>query len=243
MPNSDTVMLTGTAIVTGGGSGIGRATGLALARAGMQVLMAGRRRNMLEAVVAQQPGLTAMPCDITVEEDVDALARQAMGGLDILVHSAAVYSTSGFSTWPGPAWDATLDSNLRAPLRISAACLPGLQRRGGLVVFVNSTAGLGGTRAPGLYAMTKAGLRAAVDAFRQEVNPLGIRVLSIYPGRTDTPMQQEVLAAENRDASSVSMLQAEDVAAMILATATLPRSAEVTEITIRPASSPKQAGR
>lgn len=243
MLGSEPKPLTGVALVTGAGSGIGRATGLALAQAGMRVVLAGRRREALEAVARQGKGMTVLPCDITTEQGVAALARSAEGGLDLLVHSAAVYSADRLAGGLGRTWNAMLDVNLRAPIQVSAACLPGLQRQAGLVVFINSSAGLPGTQAPGLYALSKTGLRAAADAFRQEVNSLGVRVLSIFPGRTDTPMQAEVLAAEGRGASGIPMLRAEDVAAMILAAAALPRSAEVTEIAIRPALPQGPAGR
>lgn len=234
MLDSEPVARPRTALVTGAGSGIGRATCLALARAGMRVVLAGRRREALEAVAQEAGGMTVLPCDVTTEQGVAALAQSVAEGLDLLVHSAAIYSADRLAGGPGPAWDAMLNVNLRAPLRLSAACLPGLRRRAGMIVFINSSAGLEGTQAPGLYALSKTGLRAAANALRQEVNPLGIRVLSIFPGRTDTPMQHTLLAAEGRNPFDVPMLRAEDVAAMILAAAALPRSAEVTEIAIRP---------
>ena len=77
-------------------------------------------------------------------------------------------------------------------------------------------------------------MQAAVEILRQEINRDGIRVLSIYPGRTDTPMQQAILASEGRTAEPGQLMQPDDIAAMVLAALQLSRNSEVTDIFMRP---------
>jgi NADP-dependent 3-hydroxy acid dehydrogenase YdfG len=117
---------------------------------------------------------------------------------------------------------------------LTRLCLPALRASHGQVVFVNSTQGIAAGRGVGAYAASKHALRALADSLRQEVNADGVRVLSVYPGRTATPLQAAVFAAEGRAYAPEALMQPEDVAAMVLAAVTLPRTAEVTEIMMRP---------
>jgi NADP-dependent 3-hydroxy acid dehydrogenase YdfG len=112
--------------------------------------------------------------------------------------------------------------------------LPMLRSRHGQVVFINSSVG---TRAPanvGQYAATKHALKAIADSLRDEVNADGMRVLSVFLGRTATPMQAAIYEMEGRTYRPELLLQPEDVAAVVINALTLPRTAEVTDISIRP---------
>jgi NADP-dependent 3-hydroxy acid dehydrogenase YdfG len=86
----------------------------------------------------------------------------------------------------------------------------------------------------GFYSASKHALKAFADTLRAEANPAGVRVLSVYPGRTATPMQESIFAAEGRSYDPSRLLQPEDVAEMVLAALCLPRTAEVTDLHIRP---------
>lgn len=197
--------------------------------------LVGRDRQKLEAV-AKTAGRTARVAvvDITKSAAVTALARAARPTLDVLVHSAGAYASGTIDELDADSW-AELDAiNLHAPMLVTRACLPALRAAGGQVVFINSQAGLNAGAGTLAYAAGKQGLRAAVDAFRQQVNPDGIRVLSVFPGRTDTPMQRAILATEKRSAAEGMLMQPDDVAAMVVAALKLPRSAEVTDIVMRP---------
>jgi NADP-dependent 3-hydroxy acid dehydrogenase YdfG len=101
-------------------------------------------------------------------------------------------------------------------------------------VFINSSAGLGAKAGVGQYAASKHALKAIADSLRAEVNALGLRVLSVFPGRTASPMQAAVHALEGKAYHPESLLQPQDVAAVVLNALSLPRSAEVTDISIRP---------
>ena len=223
------------ALVTGAGSGIGRACAAALAEDGHRVLLVGRRLALLEAAAATMPDALAVAADLATDAGIGAVADALPGCLDVLIHAAGAFRYGPLAETPMATWQALDAVNLHGPFALTARCLPALRRAGGMVVFVNSTAALRGGPNAGAYAASKSALRAATDVLRQEVNPLGIRVLSIFPGRTDTPMQDDVLAAEGRTADRSTLLAPSDVAAMVSAALRLPRRAEVTDITIRPA--------
>ena len=125
--------------------------------------------------------------------------------------------------------------NARAPYLLTQALLPRLVARQGQVVVLNSSIWGNAHAGTAAYAGSKYALKAFTDALRAEVNPAGLRVLSVYPGRTATPMQAAVHRAEARRYDPEALLQPEDVAATILAALALPRTAELTDLHIRPA--------
>lgn len=225
-----------TAIVTGAGSGIGRAIACALAARGLVVTLVGREEAKLHAAARDAgPAARVLAADVTAERGRGSIAEAAGEALGVLVHSAGTYERGGLIDFDAAALRRMLDVNLEAPLRLSAACLAPLRQARGQVVFINSSAALPPGRMGMLgYAASKAALRAAADAVRAELNAHGVRVLSVFPGRTDTPMQAAILAAEGRSAARGALLAPEDVAAMVLAALTLPTTAEVTEIMARP---------
>jgi NADP-dependent 3-hydroxy acid dehydrogenase YdfG len=105
----------------------------------------------------------------------------------------------------------------------------------GQIVFINSTLGLNAKRPEvGQYAATKHALKAVADSLREEVNQDGIRILSVYPGRTATPRQKRLQEEEGRAYRPELLMQPEDVATIVLCALTLPRTAEVTDISLRP---------
>lgn len=223
------------ALVTGAGSGIGRAIALALAREGMWVRLVGRDAVKLARTAADAGVETSVvAADLATPEGIAAAA--ACGPrLHVLVHCAGIYLRGPMTSISPAEWSALDAVNLHAPILLTSACLPCLRAASGQVVFVNSSAGLRAGAGVGVYAAGKHALKAAVDVLRQELNPDGVRVLSVFPGRTDTPMQRAVLAAEGRSAAPPgALMQPDDVAAMVLAALKLPRTAEVTDIMMRP---------
>ena len=131
-------------------------------------------------------------------------------------------------------------TNVRAPYLLTQALLPLLRRRQGQVVFINSSVGLAARAQVGPYAATKHALKALADSFREEVNTSGLRVLSVYLGRTASPMQAMIHAMEGKPYYPEYLIQASDVAAVVLNALCLPRTAEVTDISIRPMHKPPQ---
>ena len=112
--------------------------------------------------------------------------------------------------------------------------LPLLRASRGQVVFVNSSAVFTRPSHCGAYIATKAALHGLADALRSEVNEAGVRVLSVFPGRTATPMQEDLHRAEGTPYRPERLLQADDVATAVMGALAMPRSAEVTDIRIRP---------
>ncbi|HZU82177.1 MAG TPA: SDR family oxidoreductase [Polyangiaceae bacterium] len=224
-----------TAVVTGAGSGIGRATAIALASRGMRVVLIGRSRAALDETARScAAGAAVLAVDLTGDYAIsDALDPDR--DVHVLVHSAAKYGRARVEATTAADWDSILATNVRAPALLTARLLPALRRAAGDVVFVNSsvvsTAGVDVSA----YAASKAALKALADALRAEENANGVRVLSVYPGRTATPMQAQVHASEGRAYAPARLLQPADVAAAIAAAIALPRTAEVTDIHVRPA--------
>jgi len=225
-------------VVTGASSGIGRAIALAFASAGATVCAVARRRDALQetADAAQGPGeIVLCHADLTREADLANLSRElTQRGVDVLVHSAGRWAHGSFETAPVEELDRQFAANVRAPYVLTQALLPVLRERKGQVVFVNSSAGLTARAGVAQYAAGKHALKALADALREEVNPAGVRVVSVYPGRTATPMQETVFAVEERAYVPERLLQPVDVASVVLQAVTMPRTGEVTDLVIRP---------
>ena len=233
------------AVVTGAGSGIGRAIALALATTGVRLRLVGRSCEKLEAVadIARRaaPDVRCVQADLVCDEEILDLAagvRQDVGYLDLLTHCAGCITLGSLESALIEDFDRQYRINVRAPYLLTQLLLPMLRSRRGQIVFMNSSAGQIATGNVSQYAATKHALRAVADSLRHEINADGIRVLSIYPGRTASPMQASVHAAEGKDYDPDRLMQPEDVAAAIINALSLPRSAEVTDIHMRPALKP-----
>lgn len=229
------------AVVTGAGGGVGRAIALALAADGATVCLVGRRVAALQAVAREVESGAPRPliyvADLARDEDIEGLATrlgEEHGRVDALVHSAGAYARGETGVAPAADFDRQYQVNVRAPYALTGAVLPLLKSHQGQVVFINSSAGLSAGAGVGQYAATKHALQAVADSMRAEVNADGVRVLSVYLGRTATPMQEMIHALEGRQYQPARLIQPEDVAAVVVHTLGLPRTVEVTDITLRP---------
>ena len=225
------------AVVTGGSSGIGAAIVAELAAAGWRVVAVGRDPARLASVVGSAgPRAAAHVADL---EDEAALARlvAAIGAapLHALVHAAGRVALGPLAEAPIGDLDALWRINVRAPLELTQALLPALRTGPGDVVFLNSGAGLRANPNWGAYAASKFALRALADALRAEERTHGVRVTSVYPGRTDTAMQREVFAAEGRTYDGEGLVAPSDVARLVRAALETPRPASVPDLEVRPA--------
>jgi NADP-dependent 3-hydroxy acid dehydrogenase YdfG len=131
-------------------------------------------------------------------------------------------------------FDLQYGANLRSHYALTQLMLPLLRKAQGQIVFINSSAGLRTSATAGQYSATQHALRAIADSLRDEVNCDGIRVLSIYPGRTATPRIAALFEKEGRPYRPELLMQPEDVALMVTQALALPRTAEVTDISMRP---------
>jgi short-subunit dehydrogenase len=229
------------AVVTGASSGIGKAIALALAAQGATLCLVGRKLETLQLVADASKGQgTETYCyqtDLAVDREVEELIghiKSDIQSADILVHSAGVIWLGALETASADQLDGHYKTNLRAPYILTQGLLPGLKSRRGQVLFVNSSAGLTARANVGQYAASKHALKAVADSLREEANPAGVRVLSLFLGRTASPMQAAVYAMEQKAYHPELLMQPEDVASMAIHALTLSRSVEVTEISMRP---------
>jgi NAD(P)-dependent dehydrogenase (short-subunit alcohol dehydrogenase family) len=175
--------------------------------------------------------------DLTRDAHIHVLTtrlRRDVGQLDVLVHSAGVVALGPIEDTPLEKLDWQYRTNVRAPYALTQSVLPMLRDRQGQIVFINSSVGLNARANVGQYAATKAALKAIADSLRQEVNAFGVRVLSVFLGRTASPMQAALYTMEGRVYQPQLLMQPEDVAAAIMHALSLPRSVELTDLHMRP---------
>jgi NAD(P)-dependent dehydrogenase (short-subunit alcohol dehydrogenase family) len=230
------------ALITGGGSGIGRAIALAFAGEGCQVAIAGRNQEKLDRVAAEssgKPPIVSHPVDVANRDSVDALFRWAadsLGPIDILVNNAGINLPTRTMVELAPEdWDRLLAVNATGAYNCLRAVLPQMrQREDGLVINISSISGkragvLGGVG----YNASKFAMTALATTVSIEEGRRHIRVSSIFPGEVDTPILEHrptPVSAERR----AQILQPEDVAAAALMIACLPPRAHVQELIIKP---------
>jgi len=237
-----------TAIVTGASGGIGGAIASALAKCDLHVCLVGRDIEGLRQFAARElpagASSSLVQADLATDDGVRALvaAAEVMGRVDVLVHAAGVLHLGDLMAASAGDLDELYRVNLRAPFLLTQALLPCLAAARGQLVFVSSSAALCPREDNGLYAATKAGLTALADSIRQRVNPLGVRVLSVFPGRTATRMQERIHAFEGKSYDAAKLLQPSDLAAVVVHALMLPRTAEVTEVKVRPMVKPADTG-
>jgi NADP-dependent 3-hydroxy acid dehydrogenase YdfG len=229
------------AVITGASSGIGRAIAIAIAANGGSVFLVGRDHERLQDIAtvarARARSVIEYEADLTVDSTIEDLARRVKREfemIDVLVHCAGAYSTGSLQTTPVEQLDLLYRTNVRMPYVLTQALLPLLKSWQGQIVFINSSQGLQAGGNTGPFAATQHALKAIADSLRQEINADGIRVLSVYPGRTATPRMKSLFEREGRSYRPELLLQAEDVAQVVMQTLLLPRTAEVTNIEVRP---------
>jgi 3-hydroxybutyrate dehydrogenase len=227
------------ALVTGGGRGIGRAIALRLAGAGASVALAARTRAEVDAVAAEIRGAggraVAASADVGKAEDVRALfrtAREALGGVDILINGAGIAPSAPLIKTDDLTWHAVIETNLSGVFYTTREALPEMMARGfGRVVNVASVAGKTGMPYIAAYAASKHGVLGLTKVAALECAARGVTVNALCPGYVDTPMTDKgvarivektgISAAEARRrleelSPQKRMVTAEEVAALAL---------------------------
>jgi NADP-dependent 3-hydroxy acid dehydrogenase YdfG len=222
------------ALVTGASRGIGAATARALAGS-HDVLLGGRDTDALAELATALPGARPWPVDLTDESSVaDAVA--GIDTLDVLVHSAGIAEIGPLSATSVDVWRRTFDVNVIAVAELTRLLLPALRAVKGRVILVNSGQGRRAAPGWGAYAASKFALSAFADVLRAEEETSGVRVTSVFPGRTDTDMQRGVRATEQGEYEPSRYLRPDSVAAAIRFVVDGPADAAIPEVSIRPAS-------
>jgi NADP-dependent 3-hydroxy acid dehydrogenase YdfG len=248
-----TSTLEGTvALITGASSGIGEATARALAARGAKISLAARRLERLERLAAEIAGegqtALAIPADIAdrsqaieaVERTVDELGR-----LDIVVNNAGVMLLGPIEDAPTEEWDRMIDINLKGLIQTTHAALPHLlaaaedsERRCADVVNISSVAGRVARAGSGVYNLTKHGVGAFSESFRQEFADRRVRSIVVEPGAVSTELTDHLrdgVREQVRDRfTGIEILEASDVADAIAYAVTRPWHVSLNEILIRP---------
>ncbi|GGB77477.1 SDR family oxidoreductase [Deinococcus soli (ex Cha et al. 2016)] len=218
-------------VVTGAAGGIGAALARELA-AGHDLILSGRNVGALEALCAEVGG-TPLVLDLTRPESFEA-ALAGLGRVSNVVHNAGVVELGAVAEQDHAVWSHTLAVNVVAPAELTRLLLPRVRAERGSVVFVNSGAGLRANAGWASYAASKFALKALADALREEEAAHGVRVTSVYPGRTATPMQEKVRSQEGAPYTPEAFVRPESVAALIAFALNAPRDALLPDLSVRP---------
>jgi len=208
-----------TAIVTGGGTGIGAAISQTLGQLGVNVVICGRRQqpitNTVDAIRAARGQACCVRADVSREEDVDRVVWTAVdtyGGVDILINNAGIYAGGAIHSHTVATWDQVMAINLRGPFLLTRAVLPHMRnKRRGHIINVSSESGVEHFVGDGAYGVSKHALNALSEYVQRENQEYGIRVDVVCPGMVATEM-----TAEERGLDTRKSLYPQDVADLIV---------------------------
>jgi NAD(P)-dependent dehydrogenase (short-subunit alcohol dehydrogenase family) len=223
-----------THLVTGAGSGMGAVLAERLLERGDSLVLLARSTERAHDLRSDLPDATVLVADLADPAAVEAVAGQLPDALDSVVHAAGVVELGPVGSLTTEAWQEQLTVNLLAPAVLTRVALPALRAARGTVVLVNSGAGLVAHPQWSAYAASKFGLRALADSLRAEEQEHGVRVTTVYPGRTATPMQQKVHDQEGKEYDAADWIDPETVVDAILHVLDLADDATISDLTIRP---------
>lgn len=226
------------ALITGASSGIGKATALAFAKAGIDIALVGRSQNNLEFVskAAHEFGVEAKAFCVDLAEVAEVKAKiQAIahefGNIDILINNAGIGYTGNLNDTPLEDWQQVINVNLTSVFQCMMGILPGMRQQGqGTIINIASIAAKQAFAGWGAYCVSKAGLLSLSQTLAKEERANGIRVMAICPGSVNTEIWDTPTVKANFDRSQ--MLTPEIVAQTILHTVLLPQQAVIEELTI-----------
>jgi NAD(P)-dependent dehydrogenase (short-subunit alcohol dehydrogenase family) len=229
-----------TALVTGGTTGIGRATARALVESGVRVLIFGRNPadldSALEALGGEGAGAYGMEADVSQVDEVRRVFEEAdrrLGQLDILVNNAAL-ADEGIEEASLERIDYIVRTNVVGYLACAQEAVSRMKGRGGSIVLIGSMSA--DLREPdgSTYVATKGAVQAMAESLRKTVNEDGIRVTLIEPGKVATDMVDDSDEEKERKIAQGEMLRPEDIAAAVLWTLRQPARCDVVQLQIRP---------
>lgn len=229
-------------LITGGTTGIGRASAVLLASLGAKVMIFGRYEKELEDALADINALAksevyGLTADIAVEDDIRHVFNEAdkkLGRLDILINNAALgYGSVTEGTYKD--WEYIVKTNLVAYMAFCAEAIKRMKPQGGgHIVNIGSLSADVREKTSSVYVATKSGIQGMCAALRKEVNTLGIKVSLIEPGAVDTDMQKQSTQEKQKMVEELKMMTADDIAMAVLYTVCQPKRCDVIELKVRP---------
>ncbi|AEV85158.1 oxidoreductase [Actinoplanes sp. SE50] len=229
-------------LITGGSTGIGRATAELLASAGARVAIVGRHQPELDDAThdihAAGGDVLALRADLTADRDVQRVFAELdrhFGDVHIVINNAALGAGS-IAEGTYEQWEYVVRTNLLAYLAVTHEAVTRMREQGsGHIVCIGSMSADVREKGSSVYVATKSGIQGFTEALRKEVNEFGIKVSLIEPGAVGTDMQAQFSPQQQREQiEAMTMLDARDIAACVLYTLTQPRRCDVVDIKIRP---------
>ena len=198
-------------------------------------MLLGRDRACLETLCATLPDASPIVLELREPHGFRA-ALEGLERVDNLIHNAGAVRLGTVLDTSLEVWRELFEVNLLAAVELTRVLLPRLREAKGQVLFVNSGAGLQSNASWGAYAASKFALKALADALSAEESPHGLRVMTVYPGRTATAMQERVRAEENAPYESERYIQPDNLASTIRLMLELPRDTVLAQVVVnRPA--------
>ncbi len=184
-----------TVLITGAGTGIGKATAEHFLKNDWQVIAVGRRAEPLENLATAAPKkVLPVTCDLSRIKDVEELAKKIQAQppfyetLSVLVNNAGIYERKRFADSTDELWQRTFETNLMGSVRITRAFLKAIERNRGVIINVSSTLGLKPVAETSVYSALKAAMINWTQALALEIAPSGARANCVCPGIVDTPI-------------------------------------------------------
>lgn len=231
-----------TALVTGASSGIGRATALALAAAGVRVALVARSRDRLESVAMKAGGgAVVVPADLTQKGEAEAAvetARAALGQIDILFANAGLYIPGDVVDGDPDKWDELLTVNVNAVFRMVRAVLPEMvEREDGDIIVTSSVSGHQAIQWEPIYSASKHAIQSFVHGLRRQVGPANVRVGAVAPGVVLNELWgYSDPAVVDAKVASREGLRSEDIADAVLFMLTRPANVTIRDLVILPSN-------
>jgi len=226
----------GVHLITGAGSGIGAAVAASFAARGEELWLLARDEARARELRERFPASRTVAADLS--EPASIRARLTAGALperlDSLVHAAGVVESGRVDELSAAVWQDTLAVNLVAPAELTGLLLPALRRGRGHVIFVTSAAGVHAPPRLSAYAASKFGLKALAESLRAEEYAHGVRVTTVYPGETDTPMQVKLHDQFGLPYAPQDHMRPASVAAAVVMALDVPQDATMSDLMLRP---------
>jgi NADP-dependent 3-hydroxy acid dehydrogenase YdfG len=230
------------AVVTGASGGIGGAVAEAIAAEGYEVHALGRDSERLarlrDRILGQGGKVITYCADLEAEEHVEEVAgriHEHRAAIQAVIHVAGWIETVRPEQMSSNVLDRMLAINMRAPFLLTKLLLNSLADAKGQVILINSSASLSPRSENAVYAASKAASKVLFEGWRQDLNRRHIRVTNIFPGRTATEMQRELMEQEGKDFAPEKLIQPADIAQLVICVLRSERTVEITDIQMRPA--------